>query len=71
MPGGEFIGWGQESNEDGIWMFTSQDGKLNSGWYRGPSASMSVTGELVNYHNISKNIYMDLDVEYIQVSTSL
>lgn len=71
MPGGEFIGWGQESNEDGIWMFTTQDGRLNSGWFRSPSASMLATGELVNYRNSTKRIYMDLDIEYVQVFPAL
>jgi hypothetical protein len=71
MSGGEFIGWGQESNEDGIWMFTTQDGRLNSGWYRSPSASMLATGELVNYRNSTKRIYMDLDIEYVQVYSAL
>jgi hypothetical protein len=70
-PGGEFISWGQESNEDGIWMFTTQDGRLNSGWYRSPGASMLATGELVNYRNSTRRIYMDLDIEYVQVYSSL
>jgi hypothetical protein len=70
MPGGEFIGWGQESNEDGIWMFTTQDGRLNSGWYRSPRATMLATGELVNYHNFTKRIYMDMDIEYVQVNSN-
>jgi hypothetical protein len=71
MAGGEFIGWGQESNEDGVWMFTTQDGKLNSGWYRGVRASMLATGELVNYVNKTKRIYLDMDVEYVKVRHSL
>jgi hypothetical protein len=71
MPGGEFIGWGQESNEDGVWMFTTQDGKLNSGWYRGARASMLATGELVSYVNETKRIYLDMDVEYVKVRLSL
>jgi hypothetical protein len=66
-PGGEFIGWGQESNEDRIWMFTTQNGKLNSGWYRSPKALMLATGELVNYVNVTKRIYLDMDIEYVQV----
>jgi hypothetical protein len=67
IPGGELISWGQESNEDGIWMFTTQDGTLNSGWYRSPKATMLAIGELVNYSKVTKRIYIDIGVEYVKV----
>ena len=51
-------------------MFTTQDGKLNSGWYRSANAKLAATIEIVNYQNVSKNIFMEMDVEYKKVGRS-
>jgi hypothetical protein len=60
-----FIGNGEDNGNTGI-MFTSLDGKFNSGFQIGPEGHQIVfQTDFVNYTNDTKNLYMTLDIEYV------
>jgi hypothetical protein len=63
-PGAGFIGQG-EDNGDSTIMFTSADGKYNSGFHVGTADKFLLNADLVNYNNVTKDVYLIFDIEYI------
>jgi len=46
-------------------VFTTADGKFNSGFYVSPSTRMMLTGMLVNYNPEPMDVYVNLEIEYV------
>jgi len=63
LAGATFADRGEDSGDTET-MFTSSDGKFNSGFHFGASPRLSVQYDLVNYSNTAKAIYIELTVEY-------
>jgi hypothetical protein len=58
-----FIDRGEDSGDTAT-IFTSPDGKRNSGFhFKNPR--LTVQYDVVNYENTAKKIYIDLDLEYL------
>jgi hypothetical protein len=63
-PGAGFIGQGEDNGDQAI-LFTSADGKFNSGFHVGAEHKFMVWADLVNYNNVTKDIYITFDIEYV------
>jgi hypothetical protein len=63
-PGAGFIGQGEDNGDSAI-MFTSADGKYNSGFHVGTADKFLLNADLVNYNNVTKEVYLTFDIEYI------
>lgn len=60
-----FIGNGEDNGNTGI-MFTSLDGKFDSGFQIGSDGhQIVVQADFVNYTNETANVFMTLDIEYV------
>jgi hypothetical protein len=46
-------------------LWTTPDGKFDSGYYLGKNDKMLMQAEIVNYNKISKSVYLQFDVEYV------
>jgi hypothetical protein len=62
--GAGFIGGSEDTGEP--LMFTSQDGKYESGFLVGKDDIFALTTDLVNYNNVTKNIYVSMDIEWVE-----
>jgi hypothetical protein len=63
-PGAGFI-WQGEDDGDTAVMFTSTDGKYNSGFHVGSAHKFLLQADLINYNDVTKNVYLTFDIEYI------
>lgn len=63
-PGAGFIGQGEDNGDQAI-MFTSADGKYNSGFHVRTADRFMLWADLVNYNNATKDIYITFDIEYV------
>jgi hypothetical protein len=61
--GAGFIGGSEDTGEP--LMFTSQDGKYQSGFLVGPNDRFALVTDLVNYKNVSKTVFVTMDIEYV------
>jgi hypothetical protein len=61
--GAPFIGGSEDTGEP--LMFTSQDGTYESGFLVGKNDNFVLTTDLVNYNNVTKNIYVSMDIEWV------
>jgi hypothetical protein len=59
-----FLGEGEDNTDTGI-MFTSPDGKMNSGFQMGHSQKVLVQADFMNYTNRTTNVYLTIDLEYV------
>jgi hypothetical protein len=59
-----FIGQGEDDGDTGI-LFTSPDGSFKSGFQMGPQHKLLVQSDFMNYSNTTKDIYMTVDLEYL------
>ena len=59
-----FVDRGEDSGEMET-IFTSQDGKYNSGYHMGKSEKFTVQYDLVNYKAKPMDIYLNLEYEYL------
>jgi hypothetical protein len=57
MAGSEDIGEG---------IFTTADGKFNSGYYVGQKDSIMMAGDVVNLRNETRYVYTKADIEYVE-----
>jgi len=57
MAGSEDIGGG---------VFTTPDGRLNSGYYIGKEDTIVMAGDVVNLSNITQHVYAATEIEYIE-----
>jgi hypothetical protein len=64
LAGATFADRGEDSGDTET-MYTSHDGKFNSGFHFGASPRLSVQYDLVNYSNTAKQIYIELTLEYV------
>jgi hypothetical protein len=63
MPMSIFIGGSEDMSNS---MYTTPDGKFNSGYYIGKEDPIMMSGDVVNYTNETKIVYTKSDVEYVQ-----
>jgi hypothetical protein len=63
-PGAGFVGQGEDNGDSAI-MFTSRDGKFDSGFQIGAKDKFIVQSDLVNYNNKSVDVYLTFDLEYV------
>jgi hypothetical protein len=65
MPdlGAGFIGGSEDTGEP--LMFTSQDGSYPSGFLVGSDDKFVLVTDLVNYNNVTKTVYVTMDVEWV------
>lgn len=64
LPFSPFTGRGEDGGPVNM-LFTSEDGKFNSGFHLGKEDRILVQSDLVNYKNESQSIYLTLDYEYV------
>jgi len=60
--GAGFIGQGEDNGEI---VFTSQDGSYPAGFQLGAKDRFILLGDYVNYNNVSKDVYVTMDLEYV------
>jgi hypothetical protein len=60
-----FVDRGEDSGETDT-IFTSPDGKRNSGFRFTPKTSLMIQYDLVNYKEAAKDIYLNMEIEYIE-----
>lgn len=76
MLGVGFVGAGDD-NSNAPFLYTTKDGSFQSGFYLGPSDTLSARVALVNYNKVQKQVLLAYDLEYvpgndgIDVKTSL
>lgn len=64
LPMSAFVDRGEDSGETET-IFTSPDGKFDSGYHFGKNTQLSVQYDLVNYAKETKEIYFGLEYEYV------
>jgi len=47
-------------------LWTTPDGKFNSGYYLGKKDKLLMQAEIVNYNKDSKQVYLQYDIEYVK-----
>jgi hypothetical protein len=62
-PGAAFVGQGEDNGDSAI-MFTTRDGKFDSGFQIGMKDKFIVESDLVNYNNKTVEVYLTMDLEY-------
>jgi hypothetical protein len=60
--GSGFIGQGEDNGEI---LFTSKDGSYPAGFFLGAKDKFILLGDYVNLNNASKDVYVTLDLEYV------
>jgi hypothetical protein len=63
VPFAEFVNRGEDSG-DGDTVFTSPDGKYDSGFHL-TRPRLVIQYDIVNYNPTAKDIYIDVEVEYV------
>jgi hypothetical protein len=61
----EFLAQGDDQQNLDAILFTSKDGKFNSGYFVGPDMVLLNLIDLVNYNAESKKVYVTFDIEYV------
>jgi hypothetical protein len=46
-------------------LFTTEDGKMDSGFYRGPKDVMFAQAELINYRPEAQKVWLQFDIEFV------
>lgn len=64
MAGSGFVGQGDDNGDSPI-LFTTKDGKFNSGFHTGMNDKYVLYLDMVNYTNHTKKVYFAMDIEYI------
>jgi len=64
LGGTAFIGTGEDSSEGGA-VYTSEDGKRNTGYHIGARDTFTGWAEIVNYNKQAKQIYVYYDLEWV------
>jgi hypothetical protein len=60
-----------EDNGDTAILYTTSDGKFDSGFYIGPNDKFLLNSDLVNYNADAKKVYITMDIEYVPGKTGL
>ncbi|KAE9967906.1 hypothetical protein EG328_007910 [Venturia inaequalis] len=58
--------WAGSSEDKGGSMFTTDDGKFNSGYYVGKDDKVTMAGDIVNFTNEKKIVYTMIDIQYVE-----
>jgi hypothetical protein len=66
--GTEFIAHG-EDGATGTTLYTSQDGKYNSGYFVGKNDKFLHWVDLVNYRSEAREVYVSYEIEYLEGKT--
>jgi len=64
LGGTAFVGTGEDSADGGA-LYTSEDGKQNSGYHVGAGDTFSGWAQVVNYNKEAKQIYIFYDLEWV------
>jgi len=64
LGGAYFIDRGEDSGQTDT-VFTSKDGKFNSGYHVNGQPSITVSYDFVNYENSPKQLHLELEYEYM------
>jgi hypothetical protein len=64
VPYAEFVNRGEDSG-DGDTVFTSPDGKYNSGFHL-IRPRLLIQYDLVNYNPAARDVYIDVEIEYVE-----
>ena len=65
LPLSPFTGRGEDGGAV-FMMFTSEDGKYNSGFHLGKNDNIVVQSDLVNYKNETQKVYLTYEYEYVE-----
>jgi hypothetical protein len=65
-PGGKagFVG-SSEDTGTAPYVYTTRDGKLNSGYHMSRTDKFSANAQLVNYNTVAKRVYITYDLEWV------
>jgi len=64
LGGTAFVGTGEDSSDGGA-VYTTEDGKRNTGYHIGAQDTFSGWAEIVNYNKEPKKIYVFYDLEWV------
>jgi hypothetical protein len=64
--GAEFLAQGEDSSGQAGILFTSADGKYDSGFYLGAGDKVMNQVDLVNYNNDTRKVFVNYDIEYME-----
>jgi hypothetical protein len=65
LPFSPFTGRGEDGAAVDM-LFTSNDGKFNSGYHLGKDDYVLIQSDLVNYSNVTKNVFVTYEYEYVE-----
>lgn len=65
LPFSPFTGRGEDGGPVSM-IFTSGDGKFNSGFHIGKDDVIVVQSDIVNYKNVSQNVYVTYEYEWVE-----
>jgi hypothetical protein len=54
------------AEEGGLSIFSTQDGSFNAGYYLGPNPKVQFGGEIINYTNTTRRVYIVTEFEYLE-----
>jgi hypothetical protein len=61
--GAGFVGGAVDEFTD---LYTTRDGKFDSGYYIPPGVKASMSGEIINYLKEPQNVYIQFDLEFVR-----
>jgi hypothetical protein len=64
--GAEFLAQGEDSSAQAGILFTSADGKYDSGFYLGAEDKIMNQVDLVNYNNDTRKVFVNYEIEYVE-----
>jgi hypothetical protein len=65
LPFAPFTGRGEDGGAVNM-VYTSDDGRYNSGFHLGKDDTILVQSDLVNYKNETQDVYLTFDYEYVE-----
>jgi hypothetical protein len=64
--GAEFLAQGEDSSAQAGILFTSADGKYESGFYLGADDKIMNQVDLVNYNKDARKVFVNYEIEYVE-----
>jgi hypothetical protein len=64
IPFTTFSGFGEDQRNGSPMLYTTEDGKYDSGFHLLPTSVLALQMELVNYSNVTKDLYTTIEYEY-------
>lgn len=66
IPFTTMTGFGEDQRNGSPMLYTTEDGSYDSGFHLLPTSTLAVQMELVNYSNVTKNLFTTIEYEYVE-----